>query len=55
MKLAGLAFLKYPFTTGKSVVVLESRARGSGQSGRTSAHLMLWNDDYYHFQEQVLV
>jgi len=35
------------------VVVLEARARGASQTGRTAGHLMLWNDDYYHKQEQV--
>ncbi|PNH06546.1 putative Rieske 2Fe-2S iron-sulfur protein yhfW [Tetrabaena socialis] len=32
---------------GKEVVVVEARTRGAGQSGRTSAHIMQWNDDYY--------
>ncbi len=35
------------------MVVLEARARGASQTGRTAGHLMLWNDDYYHKQEQV--
>lgn len=63
------------------MVVLEGRARGTGQTGRcestiacaeivdcfglvyssemtdvvgyrTTAHLMMWNDDYYHLLEQ---
>jgi glycine/D-amino acid oxidase-like deaminating enzyme/nitrite reductase/ring-hydroxylating ferredoxin subunit len=32
---------------GKRVVVLESRARGSGHSGRSLAHLSSWNNSYY--------
>ncbi|KXZ47373.1 hypothetical protein GPECTOR_36g94 [Gonium pectorale] len=36
---------------GHKVVVLEARARGAGQSGRTSAHIMQWNDDYYSVLE----
>ncbi|KAH7623959.1 hypothetical protein Ndes2526B_g01211 [Nannochloris sp. 'desiccata'] len=33
---------------GKSVVVLESRVRGAGQTGKTTAHIMTWLDDYYY-------
>ncbi len=33
---------------GKSVVVLESRCRGAGQTGRTTAHIMTWLDDFYY-------
>lgn len=29
-------------TAGKKVVVLESRTRGAGQTGRTTAHIMTW-------------
>jgi glycine/D-amino acid oxidase-like deaminating enzyme len=36
--------------TGKSVAVLEARVIGAGQTGRTTAHLMPWNDDYYALQ-----
>lgn len=25
---------------------------GSGQTGKTTAHVMLWNDDYYHMLEK---
>ena len=32
------------------MAVLESRVIGAGQTGRTTAHLMPWNDDYYHIQ-----
>jgi Rieske Fe-S protein/glycine/D-amino acid oxidase-like deaminating enzyme len=31
-----------------SVVVLEARVRGGGMSGRSTAHVMQWVDDYYH-------
>jgi hypothetical protein len=34
-------------TPGHQVLVLEARVRGAGQSGRTSAHIMQWNDDFY--------
>ena len=44
---------RYRRVAGKSVVVLESRVNSSGQTGRTTGHLMLWNDDYYYMQEQV--
>lgn len=33
---------------GKKVVVLEAKARGSGMTGRTTAHIMTWNDDFYY-------
>ncbi|CAI7866360.1 unnamed protein product [Closterium sp. NIES-53] len=32
---------------GKSTVLLERRCIGSGQTGRTTAHIMAWNDDFY--------
>jgi glycine/D-amino acid oxidase-like deaminating enzyme len=41
------------FGAGKDVVVLEARTRGSGQTGRTTAHLMTWNDDYYHMIDRM--
>ncbi|KAG2497175.1 hypothetical protein HYH03_004764 [Edaphochlamys debaryana] len=36
---------------GHDVIVLEARTRGAGQSGRTSAHIMQWNDDFYETLE----
>ncbi|KAH7301018.1 hypothetical protein KP509_23G008300 [Ceratopteris richardii] len=33
---------------GKKVVVLEAKARGSGMTGRTTAHIMTWYDDFYY-------
>lgn len=33
---------------GKKVVVIEGRMRGSGQTGRTTAHIMEWIDDFYY-------
>ncbi|MCO5583184.1 hypothetical protein L7F22_037092 [Adiantum nelumboides] len=33
---------------GKKVIVLEGKAIGSGMTGRTTAHLMAWNDDFYY-------
>ena len=32
------------------MAVLEARVIGGGQTGRTTAHLMPWNDDYYALQ-----
>ncbi|GBG82654.1 hypothetical protein CBR_g35020 [Chara braunii] len=43
----GLSVAYYLQRYGKKVVLLESRVRGAGQTGRTTAHLMVWNDDYY--------
>lgn len=37
---------------GKNVILLEARARASGQTGRTTAHVMMWWDDYYHMMEK---
>lgn len=37
---------------GKNVVLIESRVRGSGQTGRTTAHIMKWWDDYYYLMEK---
>lgn len=45
--ISGLSIAYNLVQAGKSVVVLDSKTRGSGQTGRTTAHLMLWNDDYY--------
>lgn len=45
--IAGLSCALQLARAGKKVVVLESRARGSGQTGRTTAHIMTWMDDYY--------
>jgi glycine/D-amino acid oxidase-like deaminating enzyme/nitrite reductase/ring-hydroxylating ferredoxin subunit len=45
--IAGLSVAYNLLKEGKSVVVLEARAIGAGQSGRSTAHLMSWNDDYY--------
>ena len=36
-----------PPPSGRDVVLVEARAVGAGQSGRTSAHVMQWNDDYF--------
>ncbi|PRW44524.1 oxidoreductase [Chlorella sorokiniana] len=48
---AGIAGLSCAYNLakeGKKVVVLESRTRGAGQTGRTTAHIMTWLDDYYY-------
>ncbi|KAG6549264.1 hypothetical protein Mapa_009250 [Marchantia paleacea] len=52
---AGIAGLRVAYNlakNGESVVVLESRVRGGGQTGRTTAHLMQWFDDFYHQVEE---
>ncbi|KAK9805134.1 hypothetical protein WJX72_001432 [[Myrmecia] bisecta] len=48
----GLSIAYNLVRAGKSVVILESRTRGGGQTGRTTAHLMAWNDDMYHTLEE---
>ncbi|EFN55349.1 hypothetical protein CHLNCDRAFT_134365 [Chlorella variabilis] len=48
---AGIAGLSCAYNlakAGKKVVVLEARTRGAGQTGRTTAHLMTWLDDYFY-------
>ncbi|CAN5975373.1 unnamed protein product [Sphagnum jensenii] len=53
---AGIAGLTVAYNLakeGKKVVVLESRVRAGGQTGRTSAHTMPWYDDFYHQVEDV--
>ncbi|KAK9867958.1 hypothetical protein WJX84_004620 [Apatococcus fuscideae] len=37
---------------GKKVILLEAATIGSGQTGKSTAQLMLWNDDYYHKIEE---
>ncbi|XP_024538060.1 uncharacterized protein LOC112348921 [Selaginella moellendorffii] len=52
---AGIAGMNVAYNLikeGKSVIVLEGRTRGSGQTGRTTAHIMPWNDDFYYMLEQ---
>lgn len=44
---AGLSTAYRLAKAGKRVVVLESRTRGSGHSGRSMAHLSQWNTGYY--------
>ncbi|GAB4819568.1 hypothetical protein N2152v2_006614 [Parachlorella kessleri] len=46
--IAGLTCAYQLAKAGKSVVVLEARVRGGGQTGRTTAHIMTWLDDYYY-------
>lgn len=46
--IAGLSVAYNVAKAGKKVIVLESRSVGAGQTGKTTAHLMPWNDDYYH-------
>eukprot|EP00897_Mesotaenium_endlicherianum_P005007 jgi/Mesen1/4534/ME000231S03793 len=51
--IAGLSIAYNLVKEGKSVVVLEAKAIGAGQTGRTTAHLMPWNDDYYTILESM--
>eukprot|EP00898_Chlorokybus_atmophyticus_P002832 jgi/Chlat1/354/Chrsp10S01475 len=39
--------------TPTSLTCVPSMHSGSGQTGRTTAHLMGWNDDYYHMIKSV--
>lgn len=53
---AGMAGLTTAFLLareGRKVIVLESREVASGQTQRTTAHLMSWLDDFYHKVEKV--
>ncbi|CAI5506739.1 unnamed protein product [Closterium sp. Naga37s-1] len=45
--IAGLSIAYQLQRKGKSTVLLERRCIGSGQTGRTTAHIMAWNDDFY--------
>lgn len=45
--------LSAEFVTGVKVAVLERGTRGSGQTGKTTAHIMEWNDDYYYNLESM--
>jgi glycine/D-amino acid oxidase-like deaminating enzyme/nitrite reductase/ring-hydroxylating ferredoxin subunit len=51
--IAGLSIAYNLVKAGKKVAVLEGKSRGSGQTGKTTAHIMLWNDDYYHMLEKI--
>ncbi|KAH7278173.1 hypothetical protein KP509_38G028100 [Ceratopteris richardii] len=46
--ISGLSVAYNLVKEGKKVVVLEAKARGSGMTGRTTAHIMAWNDDFYY-------
>ncbi|GAQ83159.1 Ubiquinol cytochrome c reductase subunit RIP1 [Klebsormidium nitens] len=50
--ISGLSIAYNLAKAGKKVAVLEGKSRGSGQTGKTTAHIMLWNDDYYHMLEK---
>lgn len=45
--MAGISLAYYLQKGGKRVALCEARCIGAGQSGRTSAHIMEWFDDYY--------
>ncbi|CAL8472081.1 g11623 [Coccomyxa elongata] len=50
--IAGLSIAYRLSKEGKKVVVLEARTRGSGQTGRSTAHMMTWNKNSYHKVEK---
>jgi hypothetical protein len=39
---------QHAVVAGMNTVLLEGRVLGAGMTGRTTAHLMTWNDDYYY-------
>ncbi|GAQ92792.1 Ubiquinol cytochrome c reductase subunit RIP1 [Klebsormidium nitens] len=49
--IAGLSIAYNLVQAGKKVIVLERYSIGAGQTGRTTAHIMKWNDDYYYTLE----
>ncbi|KAG0612532.1 hypothetical protein M758_6G034900 [Ceratodon purpureus] len=51
--IAGLSVAYNLVRAGKKVIVLEARCRGAGQTGRTTAHLMPWYDDFYFEVERI--
>lgn len=51
--IAGLATAYRLAKEGKNVVVLEARVCGAGMTGRTTAHIMQWNDDFYQSVEEM--
>jgi glycine/D-amino acid oxidase-like deaminating enzyme/nitrite reductase/ring-hydroxylating ferredoxin subunit len=51
--ISGLSIAYNLLKTGKSVIVLESRVVGAGMTGRNTAHIMPWFDDYYHLVEKL--
>lgn len=51
--ISGLSIAYNLLKAGKSVIVVESRVVGAGQTGRSTAHIMPWFDDYYHLVEKV--
>ncbi|CAK9217581.1 unnamed protein product [Sphagnum troendelagicum] len=51
--IAGLSVAYNLVKEGKKVIVLEARVIGAGQTGRTTAHIMPWFDDFYHIVEKV--
>lgn len=51
--ISGLSIAYNLLKAGKSVIVLESRVVGAGQTGRSTAHIMPWFDDYYHLVEKL--
>jgi len=51
--IAGLTAAYLLSKQGKSVVLVEARVLGGGQTGRTTAHIMRWYDDYYYKVESM--
>ena len=51
--IAGLTAAYLLSKKGKNVVLVEARVLGGGQTGRTTAHIMRWYDDYYYEVESM--
>lgn len=51
--ISGLSIAYNLLKAGKGVVVIESRVVGAGMTGRSTAHIMPWFDDYYHIVEKL--
>jgi glycine/D-amino acid oxidase-like deaminating enzyme/nitrite reductase/ring-hydroxylating ferredoxin subunit len=51
--ISGLSIAYNLLKAGKSVIVIESRVVGAGMTGRSTAHIMPWFDDYYHLVEKL--
>lgn len=51
--IAGISAAYNLAKAGKDVVLCEARVIGAGQTGRTTAHIMTWDDDWYSYVESL--